>query len=255
MSAVQHVHSADGTQIAYRASGRGDPLVLVHGSGTSGSDWLFALPHLREEFTVVTMDRRGRGDSGDGTDYAIEREAEDILAVLEAVDGELLVGHSFGAICAVAAAARTDRLRRLVLYEPPIGVQALWVTALAEVVAAGDLDAALGTFLAGAGVRPVEIRALRSSPTWGVLLDSVPSIPRELGAVPAWVPPREPVEVPVLFLAGDETDSPAYFDRLDDLLSAFPALRRETISGQKHIAHILAAEEFAGLVADFVSQD
>jgi pimeloyl-ACP methyl ester carboxylesterase len=65
VAAVHHVVSADGTRIAYRASGGGDPIVLVHGSATSSVDWVPIVPLLRERFTVVTMDRRGRGDSGD----------------------------------------------------------------------------------------------------------------------------------------------------------------------------------------------
>ena len=63
------------------------------------------------------MDRRGRGDSGDGPDDAMEREAQDVLTVLDAVDGKLLVGDSYGALCSILAAERTDRLRRLVLAE------------------------------------------------------------------------------------------------------------------------------------------
>jgi pimeloyl-ACP methyl ester carboxylesterase len=104
---VEHAASTDGTPIGYRVSGSGDSVLLVHGSGTSGADWLFVLPHLRERFTVVTMDRRGRGDSGDGPDYAMERESQDVLTVLDAVDGKLLVGHSYGALCSILAAERT----------------------------------------------------------------------------------------------------------------------------------------------------
>ena len=123
MAAAQHTTSSDGTRIAYRASGSGDPVVLVHGSATWGADWLFVLPFLRDRFTVVTMDRRGRGDSADGPEYTMEHEAEDVLAVVEAVDAELVVAHSYGALCSILAAGRTDRLRRLVLYEPPIAIQ------------------------------------------------------------------------------------------------------------------------------------
>lgn len=135
MAPVQHVDSSDGTPIAYRVSGSGEPMLLVHGSATSSADWLFVLPLLRDRFTVVTMDRRGRGSSGDNPDHTIAREAGDVLAVLDAVGAELLVGHSYGALCSILAAERTNRLRRLVLYEPPIAVRERGLSGLDELVA------------------------------------------------------------------------------------------------------------------------
>jgi pimeloyl-ACP methyl ester carboxylesterase len=251
VSAVQHVESADGTSIAHRASGSGEAIVLVHGAATSGADWVFLARRLRERFTVVTMDRRGRGDSGDGPEHSIDREAEDVLAVLGAVGAELLVGHSYGAMCAILAAQRTDRLRRLVLYEPPIGVGHERARLLDEAVAAGRLDEALDGFLTRAGVPDEQLAAIRSSPAWPVLLAAVPALPRELHAGAEWRNPAGPIEVPTLYLIGGDTESSAYLDGLDELLAAFPDLRRESIPGQRHIGHVFAAEEFARLVADF----
>jgi pimeloyl-ACP methyl ester carboxylesterase len=248
---VRHVESADGTAIAYRAAGSGDPLLLVHGAATSSADWAFALPFLRDRFTVCSMDRRGRGASADGPEYSIEREAEDVLAVLAAIDGELLVGHSYGGLCSVLAAERTDRLRRLVLYEPPIAARERNLGRLDELVARGELDAALEQFLRGAGIPDDQLHAIRSSPAWAVLLDAVPALPRELRASEAWRNPRGPIPVPVLHLLGGETDNPVYLDGLDELLAAFPDARRDAIAGQRHIGHVFAAQEFAALVADF----
>jgi pimeloyl-ACP methyl ester carboxylesterase len=251
VTAVRHVESADGTAIAYRAAGTGDPILFVHGAGTSGADWVFVLPSLKDRFTVVTMDRRGRGASADGPEYAIEREAEDVLAVLNAVDGELLVGHSYGALCSVRAADRTDRLRRLVLYEPPIAARERNLSRLDGLVARGELDAALEQFLRGAGIPDDQLDAIRSSPAWPVLLDAVPALPRELHASEAWRNPRGPIPVPVLHLLGGETDNPVYLHGLDELLAAFPDARRDVIPGQRHIGHVFAAQAFADLVADF----
>ena len=253
MTAVQHVASADGTPIAFRRSGNGEPLLLVHGSATSSADWLFVLPLLRERFSVVTMDRRGRGESGDGPSYAMEREADDILAVLEAVGAELLVGHSYGALCSILAARRTDRLRRLVLYEPPIAVSEDRLGGLDELVAAGNLDIALEGFLRAAGTSDEQFRLIRSSPAWPVLIDAVPGLPRELRAATAWRHPPGPIDVPTLFLVGGETTSPVYLDGLDDLRAAFIDSRREPIPGQQHVGHVFAAEAFAALVTDFCS--
>jgi pimeloyl-ACP methyl ester carboxylesterase len=248
----QYAESADGTRIAYRESGEGDPLLLVHGSATSSADWVFALPSLRDRFTVVTMDRRGRGQSGDGPDHAMDREAEDVLAVLEAVGAELLVGHSYGALCSILAATRTERLRRLVLYEPPIGVSEDGALAgLDRLVAAGDLDTALEGFLKAAGAADDQLEAIRSSPAWPVLLDAVPALPRELHACAAWRHPEGPMRVPTLFLVGGETRSPVYLDGLDVLQSAFVDQRLEHIPGQQHVGHVFAAETFARFVNDF----
>jgi pimeloyl-ACP methyl ester carboxylesterase len=251
VSAVRHVESADATPIAYRASGSGEPIVFVHGVATSGADWTFVEPFLGDRFTVVAMDRRGRGASGDGPGYAIEREAEDVLAVLDAVGAELLVGHSYGGLCSILAAQRTDRLRRLVLYEPPIGVTEDRARSLEPLVARGDLDAALDAFLRGAGTPDDQMEAIRSSPAWPVLLDATPVLPRELLAASAWRNPAGPIEVPMLHLLGGDTDSPSYLDGLDELLAAFPDVRRDSLPGQHHIGHVFAAERFAALVADF----
>jgi pimeloyl-ACP methyl ester carboxylesterase len=254
VTAVEHVASTDGTPIAYRVSGSGDPVLLVHGSATSGADWLFVLPLLRERFTVVTMDRRGRGDSGDGPDYAMEREAQDVLTVLDAVDGKLLVGHSYGALCSILAAERTDRLRRLVLYEPPIAVKGGdWLESMDELVARGDLDAALEGFLRSAGAPGAQFDAIRSSPAWPALLDAVPALPRELHACAGWRHPRGPIDAPALFLRGADTKGPVYLEGLDDLQAGFPNGCSEVIPGQRHFAHVFAPEPFAGLVADFCS--
>ena len=242
--------SADGTEIAYRVAGDGEPLVLVHGAGTSSADWVFALPHLRERFTVVTMDRRGRGRSGDSAAYAMEREAEDILAVLDAVGGTLLVGHSYGALCAILAAQRTDRLRRLVLYEPPIAIAEASLEGLEERVAA-DPGAALEGFLLGTGTPPEQVGMIRASRAWPVLLDAVPALPRELRAGSRWENPAGPIGVPTLFLRGGETGGRAYLDTFEALQAAFPDGRLDLLPGQTHIAHILAAEAFAAAIIGF----
>ena len=253
MAPIQHATSADGTSIGYRTSGDGEPLLFVHGVATTGADWLFVRPHLRERFSVVMMDRRGRGSSGDAEEHSMEREAEDVLAVLEAVDGRLLVGHSYGAMCSILAAQRTDRLERLVLYEPPIAVQPAWLEGVEELIAGGDLDSALETFLRAAGTSDEHVEMIRSSPAWSKLLEAVPPLPRELRACTDWEAPEDPIDVPTLFLLGADTTSPAYLNGLDALLAKFTDLERESIEGQMHVAHVFDAERFAKRIAAFVS--
>lgn len=244
--------SSDGTEIAYRATGGGEPLVLVHGGATSSADWVFTLPHLRDRFTVVAMDRRGRGRSGDAPEYAMEREADDILAVLDAVGAELLVGHSYGALCAILAAQRTNGLRRLVLYEPPIAVSTASLDGLEE-KAKADPEGVLEGFLIGTGTPPEQVAMIRASRAWPVLLDALPALPRELRAASRWQNPPGPIDVPTLFLRGGDTTGRAYLDTFEGLQAAFTDSRVELLPGQRHIAHVLAAEAFAHTITEFLT--
>src|SRR5215203_7442570 len=117
------VTSKDGTPIAYWRSGQGLPLVLVHGTTADHSRWAPVMPAFERHFSMCAIDRRGRGGSGDSDDYAIEREFEDVAAVVDSLgEPAFLVGHSYGALCALEATLLTPNVRKLVLYEPPIDV-------------------------------------------------------------------------------------------------------------------------------------
>src|ERR1700722_893960 len=116
---METVISADGTGIAYWREGSGPPLLLVHGGVCDHLAWRFVGPFLARKFTVYTCDRRGRGESGDTPPYAVERELDDIDALLQMIrDPAHLLGHSAGGILALLAAERTDSLLSLILYEP-----------------------------------------------------------------------------------------------------------------------------------------
>src|SRR3712207_301123 len=108
---IGRVISADGTPIGYERSGEGPPLVLVHGATSDRRRWAPILPALEKRFTVYAVDRRGRGASGDAQTYAIEREFEDIAAVVDAIGGPVdLIGHSYGALCVLEAATRSTNV-------------------------------------------------------------------------------------------------------------------------------------------------
>ena len=108
-STIQTVTSADGTSITFERHGRGPPLVLLHGSSGTRRSWDALRPHLTDSFTLYVPDRRGRGDSGDADAYALAREAADLRAIVERVDGEPTVfGHSFGGLITLAAGS-TER--------------------------------------------------------------------------------------------------------------------------------------------------
>ena len=117
------VTSLDGTPIAYWRSGEGQPLLLVHGTAADHGRWRPVLPVFEERFTVCAVDRRGRGASSDSDDYAIEREFEDVAAVVDSLgEPANLLGHSYGALCALEAALLSRNVRNLVLYDPGIEV-------------------------------------------------------------------------------------------------------------------------------------
>jgi pimeloyl-ACP methyl ester carboxylesterase len=117
--------SADGTVIAYEKTGEGPPVILVDGAlchRASGPARPLAKA-LADRFTVYTYDRRGRGESGDVAPYAVEREIEDLQALVEEAGGTVAVyGISSGAALALETAVRTPGIEKLALYEAPFVV-------------------------------------------------------------------------------------------------------------------------------------
>ena len=186
--------SADGTPLAVWVEGEGPPLVLVHGSmcDHTASDPLVA--ELRATMTTFAVDRRGFGASGDAAGYTLEREFEDVAAVVEAVaaraGGPLaLWGHSYGAGCAMGGAALTGAVGRLVLYEPGLSIPypAGSIEEVEAALAAGDAETALLLVLVGiVGMSHEVIASLRSGPRWPTMLASAPTVPRECRAEDGW---------------------------------------------------------------------
>ncbi len=257
------VTSVDGTAIAYERTGEGPPLVLLHGTSRDRSHWARSLPGLARHATVYAVDRRGRGESGDADRYAIEREVEDVLAVIDAVGEPVhLLGHSYGAIIALEAAMRTDRLRGLILYEPPIAVGADRVPddlgeRLAAILATGDREAVLVTFLReGPRYPPEVIAARRALPTWPDVLALAHTLPRETHTVNRYA--LDPVRVAAvkastLLLLGSQ--SPSFFRAAIEALHAtLPQSEMVVLPGQHHNAMEAAPELFVETVHRFVGE-
>jgi pimeloyl-ACP methyl ester carboxylesterase len=110
---MQKVQSRNAT-ISYAQSGSGQPLVLVHGGWSDHADiWRAVLPALEKRFTCMAIARRGRGESSKTSGHSIDDEADDVAAAIDAAgDDVFLLGHSYGARVAVAAAARSPRVAR-----------------------------------------------------------------------------------------------------------------------------------------------
>jgi pimeloyl-ACP methyl ester carboxylesterase len=259
MAEREEVVSADGTPIAVWRTGEGPPLVLVHGAAADHGRWAPVLPALQERFTVLAMDRRGRGGSADAEDYAIEREYEDVAAVVEwAGDGVDLLGHSHGGACAVEAALLTDHVRRLVLYEAPMGYiksPPEVVSRLEELLAAGERDELLVVFLREvAGLPADQIALMRSLPAWEGRLAAAGTIAREERVTREYVfdPQRfAALRVPTLLLQG--ADSPAAFMQAAEALrSVLPDSRVAVMPGQRHAAMDTGTELFTTEVLRFL---
>jgi pimeloyl-ACP methyl ester carboxylesterase len=160
------VTSKDGTPIAYERAGAGPALVLVDPAlGYRRFDNVRGLgERLTADFTVYSYERRGRGDSGDTLPYAVEREVEDLAAVIAEAGGRAGVyGFSSGALLALHAAAAGVPIEKLVLMEPPIGTDddpadSAFTAEMTELVAAGRRREAVERFLAGIGL-PAEMLA------------------------------------------------------------------------------------------------
>jgi pimeloyl-ACP methyl ester carboxylesterase len=162
--------SADGTTIAYEVEGQGPPIVLIGGAFNTRHMAAGVAAQLADRFTTHRFDRRGRGDSGDTTPYAVEREVEDVAALLDVAGRSAAVyGHSSGAILALRAAAAGLPITAVVAYEPPYGAgwdddPELW-SDIGAALERGDRRAAARRFMAGAGA-PEEWFALMSDEDW-----------------------------------------------------------------------------------------
>jgi pimeloyl-ACP methyl ester carboxylesterase len=264
------VTSRDGTGIAVFSAGEGPAVLLVHGTSADHRTWRMVAPELAGRRRVHALDRRGRGDSGDGAVYAIERELEDVAAVVDALADEAggpidVVGHSLGGRIALAASLVTRSIRRVVAYESAPGArdasgrnddEAL-LRRLGADLAAGDPDGLLARFMTDAvGMPAAELSAFRADPIWARRAAAGPTIVRELDAAlhaPAIaVDALARVAVPVLQLTGSL--SAAWFR---DGAAAFHArLARghlEVIEGARHAAHHTHPAEFLAHVEAFLA--
>jgi pimeloyl-ACP methyl ester carboxylesterase len=257
------VRSADGTRIAFRRLGSGPAIVMVHGSIATHTAWMRVARLLAGRYTCFAMDRRGRSHSGAGTSpYSIEREYEDVCAVLDvAGPGAILAGHSFGAICAMGAAL-LHPVPRLVIYEPPFPVGGPGARevrmAYARAIADGDPDKALEIGLSNFTRRSAEaIAAMRTTKAWSRLRRLAASWVREMDAVdalPASFEHYGAIACPTLMLRGSlNQEHPLIKDASRALAHILPDMRVETLIGQGHLALHEAPEMVARLIAHFLA--
>jgi len=243
------VRSNDGTTIAFERSGEGPPVVIV---GGALSDRTAAAPlaaELSDPFTVVAYDRRGRSDSGDTPPYAVDREIEDLQALIAAVGGSAFVfGHSSGAALALEAAGRGLSITKLALYEPPFIVDDSrpplpedYDAHLDELVAVGRRGDAVEYFMTVAVGVPTEMVAgMRDSPAWPFMEALAHTIAYD-GAVmgDAMAGDTKPLErwasvtVPTLVMDGGASPD-SLRNAARALVDVLPNVEHRTLEGQDH---------------------
>jgi pimeloyl-ACP methyl ester carboxylesterase len=270
VSAHLTVRSADGTSIAYESAGHGPALVLVGGafSYRRYRSWVHLAELLAPRFRVVAYDRRGRGDSGDAPGYAVEREVEDLEALVGAAGGSADVfGMSSGAVLALRAAASGVAIRRAVVYQPPFAVDASGHLAppeferrLEELVSTGDRGAAVGYFMReGMGAPRALVGLLRvARPIWRNLEAVAHTLPYDYAVMDGTVSgkplAREPwASVAASTLVVDGSKSPAALRRAADALAGrLPHASRRTLDGQ---SHNVSMKLLAPVIQEFLLDD
>ena len=244
------VISKDSTPIAFDQSGQGPALILVAGATATRLAEASLAAALAPQFTVFAYDRRGRGESGDTAPYAVEREVEDIEALITEAGGSAFVlGHSSGAVLALEAARLLGgRIEKLALYEPPFiiddsrpPVPQDYIPQLNKLIAEGRRSEAVEYFMTDAILVPTEmVTQMRSTPMWPQIEAVAHTIPYD-GAImgdtmsgnPSTLKKWASVTVPTLVMVGGA--SPAFFHNgAQTLVDILPNATSRILAGQDH---------------------
>ena len=236
--------SNDGTEIAFDRLGQGQAVVLVSGASTGRAVHGSLAQLLSSDFTVFNYDRRGRGDSGDTPPYTVEREIEDLAAVIAAAGGSALVfGNSSGAVLALRAAAAGLSISRLALWDPPFMVdpgapqrQHEYLTKLTELLAEGRRGDAMALFMTFIGLPLEMIDGMRRAPMWVGMEAVAPTLVYDAMVMgDSTVPTRlvSSIKVPTLILTGGSSGAWAD-DAAKALLGALPSSQHRALEGQSH---------------------
>lgn len=258
MSKTSTVTSADGTVIAYEQVGSGPALVLVDpAAGFRGFGPLPpVVPHLATRFNVVSYDRRGRGDSTDTPPYVVDREVEDLQAVIEATGGQAFIfGYSSGAVLCLHAALGGVACEKLALFEPPVYLDGPppdepdLGAEITELVDAGRRGEAVAHFMASIGVPSEVMAGLREDPAWPGLETLAHTLVYDTVINSTLSATRlAEVATPTLVLSsegsGDQLNSWAV-----GVADALPGGEHRRLSG---VWHGVAPEDLAAAVADYL---
>ncbi|MFH8485132.1 alpha/beta fold hydrolase [Streptomyces longisporoflavus] len=267
---MDKVFSADGTAIAYEQQGSGPAVVLVGGAFMARGDSAELAGLLAERCTVITYDRRGRGDSGDSGDstvYDVQREVEDLDALIEVAGGEAMVfGMSSGAVLALEAVARGSAVTRLALYEPPFitdagrpPLPADYVARLTELVKRKAYGDAAAYFMTAAVGMPAEaVAEMRQAPFWAGMEAAARTLPYDgqvmgdtMSGRPLPADRWASVKVPVLVGSGD-AGAPHMLTGARELAALADNFTLHVFPGQEHT---IAPEILAPVLTGFFTTE
>lgn len=253
--------SADGTTVGYFRRGSGPALVITHGSVATSEQWIPATEHLAEHFTCYVHDRRGRGRTGDSQEYTLASEVADIAAMMAvAGPGAHLLGHSYGALCTLAYVEQHGLDGRFIAFEPPLAVDGAVagerLPGYRELIAAGDLDAALEYALVNFVQVPAEaVPMIRQTPLWESYRPLTPTWTRELEQIDALgddLTHYAAITATTRLIAGTAT-TPFLRQSAHELAEVIPGATVTELPERDHFAHLVAPEEFASTVRELLS--
>jgi len=243
---IPTVTSKDGTKIAYAKVGHGPVAILVLGALNSRKSGANLAKLLASRFTVVSYDRRGRGESTDTTPYAPQREVEDVAALIDEVGGPVyLYGHSSGAAIALQAAIKLRKqVRKLAIYEAPYSLDGdsrkaakEYDRLLKKLLTSGRKGDAVALFIRAVGVSDKQIRAMRRMPMWRGLEAMAPTLAYEsevLGeghSLPTAL--LASITSPTLVMHGG-AGAPSMRNTAQAISEAIPNAQLITLAGQTH---------------------
>jgi len=258
-TSISTVASKDGTQIEIECAGAGPSLLIVHGGTGDRTRWTPLFPLLASKFRVCAMDRRAHGASGDTLPYSLQKEVEDVVAVVAAQPGPVFVlGHSFGAVCAYEAAFQTAKIAKLALYEPPVrvGDHAEILARMEAMMRNGDRDGALVTFMSEiVMISADEVSAMKARPSWAGLLTTIEYSVRQDRALSQYQfdsARARTLSAPTLLMMGSKSVSAELRRSKDSLRETLPHQTFVVFEGQEHNAMDAIPEEFAARVSSFL---
>jgi pimeloyl-ACP methyl ester carboxylesterase len=240
------VISKDGTRIAYNKKGSGPALIVVGGALSSSElPYTELLDHLSEHFTVYNYDRRGRGQSGDTAPYSVEREIEDLEALIDQAGGSvLLYGHSSGAALSLETALKLgNKIKKLVLYEVPYASdeKALeaWIDygkKLSGLLAKKQHADAVALFMKLTGMPDEQLEHMRQAPFWHIFESVAPTLAYDYAVVGEDGIPTERashITMPTLILYGKDS-FPFMASVAKTLHKVIPDSQLDALEGQTH---------------------
>jgi pimeloyl-ACP methyl ester carboxylesterase len=269
MDTIQkNVTSKDGTSIAFEQSGTGLVVILVAAALADRSGTARLAKHLAEHFTVINYDRRGRGKSTDTQPYAVEREVEDIEALIDASGGSAFVfGSSSGSVLGLEASSKLGgEVKKLFMYEPPFIIDdsqppmaADFAEQVTDLVSANRRNDAVKLFFhKGMGIPAFAVTLMRwLMPGWSKMASIAHTIPYDL-AVLAGTQAGKPLPAnrwssataPTLVMVGGKSEA-FFHNGAKALIDLLPNAQYSALEGRDHSAILMATKAIADAVEEF----